>query len=161
MPRWRQGETKKVSSFSLSLLQVQRCSGGLVGGGAAVSAATALQQHACRCSRKLKASRPGGGMQIYSEERTEIYMFNHMPIGSTILDDHQPHHCICLLSCYIEEASLSRKILMITCAPGLWRVWHARSPPACTALFGCAHNICDMYHRLWVNPHSVYSRNEK
>jgi len=139
MPRWRQGETKKVSSFSLSLLQVQRCSGGLVGGGAAVSAATALQQHACRCSRKLKASRPGGGMQIYSEGRTEVYMFitcrfflihYHMPIGSTILDTttrHQPHHCICLLSCYIEEASLSRKILMITCAPGLWRVWHARS----------------------------------
>lgn len=52
-----------------------------------------------------------------------------MPIGSTILDETTTTSPTIAFVCFltIEEASLSRKILMITCAPGLWwRVWHAR-----------------------------------
>ena len=125
---------------------LQTCSGGLVGGGAAMSAATAHSTTAaCMQMQSQIKSESAGGRHADLQRGTnrDLYVY-HMPIGSTILDDHQPHHCICLLSCYIEEASLSRKILMITCAPGCGGFGTlARSPPACTALFGCAHNIRD------------------
>jgi hypothetical protein len=76
------------------------------------------------------------------------------------IGQQQPAPPSYLFPCYIfnhtkPPASLSGKILMITCARGLLHATGsarslARSPPACTALFGCAHHICDMY--LWVNP---------